>query len=134
MVALGAKLVEQAEVQRTATEASMEKASENSILANVAKNVSAAYEWALTTCAEFVGASGKIVFQLNTDFDISAMSATERAQVVKDWQAGAVTFEEMRTVQRKAGIAIVDDKKAKEQIAQDSASAMGIVDESEGEA
>lgn len=33
---------------------------------------------------------------------------------------------EMRTVQKRAGIAYEDDAKAKEQIAQDSASAMGI--------
>ena len=134
MVALGAKLVEQATVQRTATEANIETASENSVLANSANNVSAAYEFALTKCAEFVGAHGEIVFQLNTDYNLATMDATERAEVVKSWQAGAITFEEMRTVQKRAGIAYEDDAKAKEQIAQDSASAMGLVDESEGEA
>ena len=132
MVALGAKLVEQATVQRTATEANIETASENSVLANSANNVSAAYEFALTKCAEFVGAPGEVVFQLNTDYNLATMDATERAEVVKSWQAGAITFEEMRTVQKRAGIAYEDDAKAKEQIAQDSASAMGMVDESEG--
>lgn len=126
MVALGAKLVEQASVQRTATEASMENASENSTLASSAKNVSEAYKFALTKCAEFVGSSGKITFELNTDFDLSAMNAADRSEVVKSWQAGAITFEEMRSVQKKAGIAYEDDAKAKEQIAQDSAISLAL--------
>lgn len=126
MVAIGAKLVEQETVQRTATEANLEQASANSTLASSAKNVSAAYEWALGKCAEFVGASGTIKFELNTDFSLSAMSATERAEVVKSWQAGALTFEEMRGVMKKAGIATEDDAKAKEQIAQDTADAMAL--------
>lgn len=126
MVALGAKLVEEKTVQRTATEADLEQASENSTLASSAKNVSAAYEWALGKCAEFVGASGTINFQLNTDFDLSAMSATERAEVVKSWQAGALTFGEMRGVMKKAGIATEEDDVAKEQIAQDTADAMAL--------
>jgi hypothetical protein len=126
MVALGAKLVEQEKVQRTATEANLETASENSTLASSAKNVSAAYKWALSKCAEFVGASGLIKFELNTDFDLSAMSATDRAEVVKTWQAGAITFREMRSVMKKAGIATEEDDVAKEQIAQDTADAMAL--------
>lgn len=126
MVALGAKLVEQKTVQRTATEANLETASENSTLASSAKNVSAAYEWALGKCAEFAGATGAIKFQLNADFDLSAMSATDRAEVVKSWQAGALTFGEMRSVMKKAGIATEDDDVAKEEIAQDTADAMAL--------
>jgi len=126
MVALGAKLVEQEKVQRTATEANLETASENSTLASSAKNVSAAYEWALGKCAEFTGATGPIKFELNTDFDLSAMSATDRAEVVKSWQAGALTFGEMRSVMKKAGIATEEDDAAKETIAQDTADAMAL--------
>lgn len=127
MVALGAKLVEQKTVQRTATEASMDNASENSALASCAKNVSAAYEWALTKCAEFVGASGEIVFQLNSDFDLSAMNTADRAEVIKDWQAGAITWGEMRAVMKKANIATEDDDKAKEEIARATADAMALM-------
>lgn len=126
MVALGAKLVEQKTVQRTATEANLEQASENSTLASSAKNVSAAYEWALGKCAEFTGATGPIKFELNTDFDLSAMSATDRAEVIKSWQAGAITFGEMRSVMKKAGIATEEDDVAKEEIAQDTADAMAL--------
>jgi hypothetical protein len=47
MVALGAKLVEQKSVQRTATEANQDEAADNSVLASVAKNVAAGIVQAL---------------------------------------------------------------------------------------
>lgn len=125
MVALGAKLVEQKEVQRTATEAQMESASEGSTLATATKNVSAAFLWALKWAARWVGQTDTAVeFELNTDFDISSMSPEQRKAVIEEWQKGAITFEEMRVVLRKAGIATEDDAKAKEAIAKDTADAM----------
>lgn len=127
LVALGAKLVEQTDVQRTATEAKIEATSEGSILSSTAKNVQAAYMYALEWCARFVGVeAGSIKFELNTDFDISRMSNEERGQTIKEWQAGAITFTEMRSVLRKAGTATEDDEKAKADIAKDTAEAMAL--------
>ena len=127
MVALGARLVEQKEVQRTATEAELEAASEGSTLASVAKNVSAAFEWALKWAARWVGQDdGAVKFELNTDFDISRLSPEERRQVIEEWQKGAITFEEMRTVLRKGGVATEEDAKAKAKIANDAAEAMAL--------
>lgn len=127
MVALGAKLVEQKEVQRTATEASMEAASEGSTLSTATKNVSAAFTWALKWAARLVGQSDSgVSFELNTDFDIARMSPEERQQVIKEWQTGAITFEEMRTSLRKAGIVTEDDATAKAKIAADTAAAMAL--------
>lgn len=127
MVALGAKLVEQKEVQRTATEASMEAASEGSTLSTATKNVSAAFTWALKWAARLVGQpDGGVSFELNTDFDIARMSPEERQQVIKEWQTGAITFEEMRTGLRKAGIVTEDDATAKAKIAADTAAAMAL--------
>lgn len=57
MVALGAKLVEQKQVQRTATEAGIDDAAEQSVLGSCVRNVEAAYRWALQVCADFVGAN-----------------------------------------------------------------------------
>lgn len=117
MVALGAKLVEQQTVQRTATEADLEATSENSTLSSSAKNVSAAYKWGLELCAVFVGAPETgIVFELNTEFDISNMTPQERAQLISEWQAGAISFTEMRENLRKVGVAKLDDDKAKTEI------------------
>lgn len=124
MVALGAKLVEQKQVQRTATEAGIEAASEGSTLANVAKNVAIAFEFALKWACRFVGSDvPEIKFELNTDYDISASDPAQRAEVIKEWQSGAITFEEMRTVLRKASIATEEDKTAKASIQADQAKA-----------
>ncbi len=127
MVALGAKLVEQKEVQRTATEAELEAASEGSTLSSATKNVSAAFEWALKWAARWIGAGdASVKFELNTDFDIARMTPDERRQIIEEWQKGAITFTEMRTGLRKAGIATEDDTKAKADIAKDTAEAMAL--------
>lgn len=125
MVALGAKLVEQAAVQRTATEARQEEASEASILATCAKNVAAAYRTALTWCGVFLGTDQEPEFDLNTDFEIGRMSAQDRAQLIAEWQAGAIAFEEMRFNLRRANVAYLDDEEAKDAIEEEMASGMG---------
>ena len=117
MVALGAKLVEQKEVQRTATEASIENNSETSVLADVAKNVSTAIKFGLEMCARFSGDEGaEIVYELNTDFSLARMTASERAQLISEWHAGAISFREMRAGMRKSGVATLDDEEAKDEI------------------
>lgn len=127
MVALGAKLVEQKEVQRTATEAGLESAAEGSTLANVTKNVSTAFTNALKWALQFVSnGQEEILFELNTDFDISASTPEQRAEVISEWQAGAITFPEMRSVLRKAGIATEEDEKAKAAIEIDTTKAMAL--------
>lgn len=122
MVALGAKLVEQKSVQRTATEAQQDEAAESSFLAATAKNVSAAMEWAFKWCSVFMGLDETtIVYQLNTDFDLMKLSAADRAETIKEWQGGALTFAEMRAVLRKGGVATEDDAEAKKKIDQEKA-------------
>lgn len=121
MVALGAKLVEQKEVQRTATEADIENNSETSVLSDVAKNVSEAIRFGLTMCARFTGDTpDEINYVLNTDFSISRMSSQERQQLISEWQSGAITFSEMRAALRKSGVATLDDEEAKDEIETDN--------------
>jgi len=118
MVALGAKLVEQREVERTATEAKLETSAETSVLGMVADNVSAAYARALKWCAMFIGAPTEgIEFQLNTDFDISKLSAKDREQLIAEWQAEAISYTEMRDSLRKVGVATQDDDVSQKEIA-----------------
>jgi hypothetical protein len=127
MVALGAKLVQEKQVQRTAFEAKMESTGESSTLSTTTKNVSAAYLWALKWCAKLLGVpETEIEFELNTDYDIATKTPEERAEVIKEWQAGALTFEEMRSCLRKAGVATEDDVKAKSAIAAETAAAMAL--------
>jgi len=123
MVALGAKLVEQSQVVKTLGEASMEEASELSILQAAAKNVSTAYEQALSWAAQYIGApEDGIEYELSTDFAISRMSPLERAQLMAEWQGNAISFSEMRFQLRQSGIATLDDEKAKEEIASEGPS------------
>jgi hypothetical protein len=127
MVALGAKLVEQRSVQRTATEAINDNVAETSILGSVAKNVAAAYKWALEWCALFVGIPETgIECTLNTDFDIGRMQPAERAQLIKEWQGGAIAFEEMRASLRKAGVATLDDNAARTTIDEEQQAAINL--------
>lgn len=132
MLALGAKLVEGSQVQRTATEADNDNTSEQSVLASVAKNTGAAIQWALEQAALFVGATGKIEYKLNTEFDLVKMTPEERRQLISEWQAGAITFEEMRASLRRGGIATLSDEEAKSKLEAEAAEALaGAVEEAD---
>lgn len=120
MVALGAKLVEQMQVQRTATEAGMEEASTTSLLATCAKNVSNAYTTALAWAARFLGIANSenqeeksISYVLNSEFDLSKLEPQAVAQIISAWQANAISLPEMRDNLRRGGIAYQDDKEFK---------------------
>lgn len=126
MVALGAKLVEQKSVQRTLGEAEMENTAEISILANIAKNCELAIVFALTWCARFVNADEtEIKYELNSEFDLTQLDPAERAEVIKEWQAGAITFSEMRQNLRRGGVATLDDDAAKKALIQDKTDGVG---------
>lgn len=113
MVALGAKLVENQTVQRTATETTMDQRTENSILSTAANNSSAAMLWALQWCAKWLGLPiTGIQFQINTDFAVARLSPEDQQQLVSTWQAGGITIEEMRAGLRKSGIATEPDTTA----------------------
>lgn len=117
MVALGAKLVEQRAVQRTATEAEMESTADTSILADIADNVSAGMQWALQTCCLFTGDnSTNVSYILNKEFDLTKMPADARQQLLLEYEADMITFEEMRANLRRGGIATLDDKTAKKEL------------------
>lgn len=126
MVALGAKLVEQQQVQRTATEAMGENIVENSVLATVAKNVSAAYIKAFEFAMEYSGITGPIEFELNTDFEISRMSTQERQQLLLEWQGGGITWTEYRWNIKRTGVAFEEDNVAKSAIEADMEAALKL--------
>jgi hypothetical protein len=131
MVALGAKLVQEMKSSRTATETVINTTSESSVLANIADNVSDAIEWALGWCQAFLGnnsvtdpkdknnvssTGNGIKYRLNKDFDLNKMSAEIRAQAVKEYEAGVITWSEMRAQLRDAGSATLDDEEAWDQV------------------
>lgn len=125
MLALGAKLVEGSQTQRTATEANIDNVSETSVLSSVAANVGSAVEDMLEFACEFTGDDPETVdFDLNTEFDLVSMSSQDRAALLKEWQAGGIVFEEYRDNLRRAGIATLDDAAAKIAIAAEQADAL----------
>ena len=120
MFALGAKLVVQKRVQRTATEAAVDASSETSVLTNVANNVSTAYEFAFKCAAQFVNAdASKIKVALNTQFELNTLTPDEQSKVVASWVQGAISFGEMRETLRKAGTATLPDDQARAAIEKD---------------
>lgn len=127
MVALGARLVEQKSVQRTATEAKQDEASDTSILSACAKNVSSVIKRALICAAKFLGVDdNEIDYTLNYDFNLSQLSSDDRTQLINEFNAGLLTFSEVRSVLHKNGIATVDDDEAKEEIAKAKSDAAAI--------
>ena len=128
MVALGAKLVQQVQVQRTATEADQENTSEASVLSKIAKNVSAGFEWALGICGQFAISGfnpndNPIQYDLNSEFDLVSLSPQERQELVAEWKAGAISWTEMRASLKQAGVATQEDTAAKAEIQKDQAEA-----------
>lgn len=110
MVALGAQLVTERQVQRTATETNKDMTISISTLSSSADNVSAALSEALANAGKFVGEDAgedksKISVKLNTDFQVSKMTAEERRQLLAEWQANGITTEEYRDVMTANGIA-----------------------------
>lgn len=120
MKALGAKLVEDKSVQRTATEAGMDEASETSTLTSAAINVSTAYTTALRYAAAFLGEANvsdeALAYELNTDLAITRLDPQAQAQIIAGWQSGAYAWDEMRWNLRRGGVVYLDDTVAKEMI------------------
>lgn len=111
MVALGARLVEQRQTQRTATEYGGDKATQTSILATISRNVSAAYLKCMMWACQYSGAPfDEVEFELNTDFELAKMSPEEIAQVIAAWQTKAISFTEMRFALKKGGVAYQEDE------------------------
>ena len=121
MLALGAKLVEASQTQRTATEADIDNVSETSVLSSVASNVGAAFKWALEWACVFVGVPENVKYDMNTEFDLVNLTPDERRQLLAEWQAGGIVFEEYRDNLRRAGIATLSDAEAKTKAANEDA-------------
>lgn len=134
MLALGAKLIEASQTQRTATEADYDNISETSILSTVAKNVSSAFQWALGFAARFVGQSdATLAYELNTEFDLVNLSPEERKTLIAEYNAGVLTWTEVRDSLRRAGVASLTDEEAKKETETEEADRMAnAVKEAEG--
>lgn len=105
MVALGARLVQEATVTKTATEVSNDKVTEVSTLAAAARNTSAAYQTAFNFCSIYSGKTDTAKFELSTDFDMARMSSQDLLALMAVWQGKGLTTSEFRDTLRRAGYA-----------------------------
>lgn len=121
MVALGARIVRDPSVAKTATEVNSDKVTEVSTLASGARNVSAALRKAFEYAQKFTGTSLEVKFELSTDFDMVRMTSQEILALVTTWQAKLLTTTETRDVLTRAGYAALPmDKAAAEGVAKEA--------------
>lgn len=94
MAALGARMLAAEKRQVEAAEtAAIHRAGESSVLASLAIAAGAALSRVLTWCATWEGATEAPLVKLNTDYMPSGLSAQELSELVKSWQAGAISHE-----------------------------------------
>lgn len=94
MAAIGARMLapEKAGVEAFDTIV-MRHTGETSVLAGVAQLVSEGFTEMLGFMAQWAGIAGEVRFSLNTDYLPVGMTAQQLAELVKSWQAGAISWE-----------------------------------------
>jgi hypothetical protein len=95
MAALGARMLANEKRQAEAAEtAAIHRSGENSVLASLANAASSAIARGLNWCAGWEGAGdASVVVELNTDYLPAGMTAQELSELVKAWQAQAISHE-----------------------------------------
>lgn len=92
MAVLGARMLEaQKREVETAEVAAVHRSGENSMLSTLAQKLSLSLRAALQVFSDWGGGSGKVECELNRDFYPVPMSPLELAELVKAWQAGALS-------------------------------------------
>lgn len=129
MISIGARLIsDSGSVERREVEVKNEAASEASLISSVAQNIENAYQEALLWAAMFYGhAEVDIDVNLNYNFIFSQMSYQERAELISEWSAGAITWNELRRNLKQAGIATENDDKAKTEIIAEQAEKQAVI-------
>jgi hypothetical protein len=103
-VQIGAQLITPTQ-QITAESARIQRGADTSVMATIARNVSAAYTDALTWVAGLLGLQGQdIEFNLNIEFFLQPMTAQDRAAWMTDINAGLLPATAYYEALRKAGV------------------------------
>jgi hypothetical protein len=91
MVQIGAKIISKGGAQRTAEEARIQAASENSMLDTVVGNINEAITGVLTDCRRFVSSTkADIEFKLNDDFWQDSLNPQEIMAMIQGYDAGVM--------------------------------------------
>lgn len=94
MAVLGARLLEQQKASVEASDTIKQRVNgEASVLAGIANMISQQFQAMLNFMAQAEGITQPITFKLSTDYQPTRLSPQELAELVKAWQAGAISFE-----------------------------------------
>ena len=98
MATLGARiLAPEKRIQETAQTAAIHRAGENSVLASMAQAISIGLTHCLEWMAQWSGYEPAVKVELNRDYIPQSMTAQDVAELVKSWQAGAISHETLFT-------------------------------------
>lgn len=116
-IQIGAQLITPTQ-QITAESARLQRGADTSVMATIARNVSAAYTDALKWVAAMMGLREgvEIEFKLNMDFFLQPMTAQDRAAWVSDINAGLLPATAYYAALRKAGVTDWTDAQIKEAV------------------
>ena len=114
-VMAGAQLITPT-IQVTAEAARLQRGADTSIMVTIAQNVSQAYEKAIQWCCEFMGVTGEVVFELNTEMFMSQLTAQDRAQWIADINAGLMPMRAYYAALRAAGATNWTDEEIEDEL------------------
>lgn len=101
MVAVGARLIEEKQVRKTATESGIEEQSYHSILGHIAYNVSQALTLVLQDITLLYGTRDETAsVELNQDFGSATLDPEHRRLALEEWVKGVITLDEYRAILR----------------------------------
>ena len=105
MAILGARMiVDNAQREKTATQAVIDTTGENSILARIVIATSEAIEWALDIMAQWAGVSGEIVYQINREFLPAGVSAQDLTAYMAAVQQGLMSEREFYEILQRGDV------------------------------
>jgi hypothetical protein len=114
MIYLGAQLVQDTNSNQTLGAKEMEFSASTSTLKRISHNVSKGLTQCIEWVAMFMGVSGNIKYQLNTDFVTDNMDAQMLAQHFNAVQSGLLPKETYYEAARQAGITDKDNEELQE--------------------
>lgn len=94
MATLGARiLAPEKRTAETAQTAAIHRAGENSVLASIAQSISIGLTHCLEWMANWSGIAGDVRIEINRDYIPQSMTHQDVAELVKSWQAGAISHQ-----------------------------------------
>lgn len=114
MALLGARMIaDETKQVETLGATQIKRQGENSVLAKIVLAVSEALEYAMEIFAQWAGAPGEIIYQINRDFMPALMDGRELTALVAAVQAGALSDEEFFDLMQRGDV--IDGEKTFEE-------------------